>query len=193
MKKKVLELRPTQFAIGVREVNQKTEKLKSLKSAELHEYLRERAVPIVIWSKMDFIIDHHHLAFACFAAGVEEIFVEMKADLSHLDEPKFWQHMKSLGWCHLFDQFGKPHEAKLLPEDVRGLADDPYRSLAWAVRHEGGYEKSGQLFSDFRWAEFLRKRVVIEHGDAGFAKAVKQGLALAKTPEARNLPGFDKA
>ena len=194
MKAKPLELRPTQFAVGMREVAWKTDKLKGLKDKELREFLHERPVPVVEWGKALYILDHHHLVCACWEAGVDEVPLERKADFSHLGAAKFWEEMRRLGWSHLYDQFGKgPHEPRLLPADVRGLADDPYRSLAWALRRAGGYDKSGTLFSDFKWAEFLRSRVILEPGDASFEAGLKKALSLAHTPDAARLPGFAKA
>ena len=71
-------------------------------------------------------------------------------------EPRRDQVAQPLAF-HLLDQFGLgPHEPRLLPEDIRGLADDPYRSLAWALRHAGAYEKTDLAFSEFKWADFLR-------------------------------------
>ncbi|KAJ9518083.1 hypothetical protein QJQ45_009976 [Haematococcus lacustris] len=52
-----------------------------------------------------------------------------------------------------------------LPSDVRGLKDDPYRSLAALVRGEGGYEKVWVPFSEFRWANWLRSAVPLKEGE----------------------------
>jgi hypothetical protein len=98
--------------------------------------------------------------------------------------------MRKARWTHLRDQFGNgPHPPHLLPEDVRGMADDPYRSLAWALRHEGAYEKSEEAFAEFQWADFLRAELKIEPGDEGFEKALATAQALAKSPGAQSLPG----
>jgi hypothetical protein len=43
-------------------------------------------------------------------------------------------------------QFGEgPRKPLYLPRDIRGLADDPYRSLAWFVRKAGGFDPSVAL------------------------------------------------
>jgi len=39
---------------------------------------------------------------------------------------------------------------------------DPYRSLAWIMREHHGYLKSNAPFSEFRWADFFRKRVLVD-------------------------------
>ena len=192
MKKPILQLKPTQFALGLREVARKVAKLKSMGHNERHDYLHARPVPVVISAKKHwFLVDHHHHARACWEAGIEELPVEIKADLSHLEHDAFWNAMHQARWVHLHDQFGLgPHAPRLLPEDIRGLADDPYRSLAWALRHSGAYEKSEQAFSEFKWADFLRQHVVVEPGNEGFEHALAAARTIARSPQAKHLPGF---
>jgi hypothetical protein len=192
MKQPLLSLKPTQFALGLREVARKVAELKDMGHDERHEFLHARPVPVVLSAgKRWHIVDHHHHARACWELGVEELPVEVKADLSHLSETEFWKAMHESRWVHLHDQFGLgPHAPALLPEDIRGLADDPFRSLAWALRHAGAYEKTDAAFSEFKWADFLRKELAIEHGDEGFARALAEARALARSPKCAHLPGF---
>ena len=192
MKQPLLSLKPTQFALGLREVARKVASLKEMGHDKRHDFIHERPVPVVLSAKKRWhIVDHHHHARACWEVGVEELPVEVKADLSHLSENDFWKAMHESRWVHLHDQFGLgPHEPALLPEEIRGLADDPYRSLAWALRHAGAYEKSDAAFSEFKWADFLRKEVAIEHGDEGFAHALAKARELARSPKCAHLPGF---
>ncbi|MFI5345631.1 MAG: ParB-like protein [Elusimicrobiota bacterium] len=192
MKIRILDLKPTQFALGLREVARKVSKLKSMGHDERHEYLHARPIPVVLSARKHWhLVDHHHHARACWEIGVEELPVEVKADLSHLALGQFWDAMHEARWIHLLDQFGRgPHEPHLLPEDIRGLADDPYRSLAWALRHAGAYEKSDAAFSEFRWADFLRKELVVEPGDEGFKAALETARGIARSPKAAHLPGF---
>jgi hypothetical protein len=78
-----------------------------------------------------------------------------------------------------------------LPNDIRGLADDPYRSLAWLVRKEGGYLNSDEPFAEYKWANLFRRRRLLESkGRRGLVRAVKQSLDLARSPAARRLPGY---
>jgi hypothetical protein len=74
--------------------------------------------------------------------------------------------------------------------NVRGLADDPYRSLAWAVREAGGFTKVDVPFFEFKWADFFRKRIVIERTENGPKKAFEEAMKLARSSEASHLPGF---
>ena len=192
MKKPILELKPTQFALGLREVARKVAQLKAMGHDERHEFLHARPVPVVVSARGHWhLVDHHHHVRACWEVGVEELPVEVKADLSHLPHDEFWDAMHAAHWVHLLDQFGLgPHLPRLLPEDIRGLADDPYRSLAWALRHAGAYEKTEAAFSEFKWADFLRRELVIEPGDEGFKRALAAALAAARSPRAAQLPGF---
>ena len=41
---------------------------------------------------------------------------------------------------------------------MKDLVDDPFRSLAGELRRVGGYAKDTTPFSEFLWADFLRRR-----------------------------------
>jgi hypothetical protein len=191
-KVQVLHLRPTQFAVGMREVENKVEKLRSLGHNERHEFLHAHPVPVVLAPDGDqYIIDHHHLVRAAWETGIEGIVTEIRADLAKLRPEQFWEHMKKEGWVYLHDQFGKgPHEPEFLPVDVRGLADDPFRSLAWAVREKKGFDKSPIPFCEFRWSEFFRKHFSAHPMKMGFHNAIDQAIKLCHLPEAKKLPGY---
>ena len=192
MKRKVLELRPTQFALGMREVQRKVEKLRAMGHGERSDYLHERLVRVVLAAHgRVFIVDHHHHARACWELGIEEVPVAIEEDYSRLSVDAFWDKMRASGWAHLYDQFGRgPHPPQLLPEDVRGMADDRYRSLAWALRLDGVFEKTEEAFAEFRWADFLRAEVVVGPGDEGFRKAVADACEAVRSPKAKALPGY---
>ena len=78
------------------------------------------------------------------------------------------------------------------------MTDDPYRSLAWLVRRNGGYCKTSSEFAEFKWADWLRPRFSTleiqdlpsdpKDANATVAKAV----ALAHSLEAKtdDLPGY---
>ena len=46
-----------------------------------------------------------------------------------------------------------------IPSTVSELLDDPFRSLAGELRRAGGYAKAPAPYSEFRWADFLRRRI----------------------------------
>jgi hypothetical protein len=189
MKRRILELRPTQFAVGMKEVDRRIGKFQALSEKKLDAYLRRHPVPVVVGpGRIDYLVDGHHHARSCWEAGHRDIFVDIQADKSEMLEQPFWAFMRRSHWAHLYDEFGGgPHEPQRLPEDIRGLADDPYRSLAWAVRREGGYDKSSLDFAEFKWADFFRKKIPIAQGADGFKKAVKAALRLCRSDKGRLL------
>ncbi len=193
----ILALKPSQFAIGFMEVEYKVKELKKLGRQKLLKHIQKTPVPVVIspWGEL-CVIDHHHFLFACWHAGVNRVCVEVVKDLSNskLSYLKFWRKMATRNFSYLYDQFGDgPRNPLYLPMDIRGLADDPYRSLAWMVRKEGGYENSDATFSEFQWANFFReKKLLDKQGRKAFHKAIASGLKLAVSPAAKKLPGYHK-
>ena len=127
-------------------------------------------------------------------SGTAPVKVEVVEDfsVSKLSYRDFWKKMVKLNYAHLMDQFGNgPQDALYLPDDIRGMADDPYRTLAWIVRKEGAYEKTNAKFSEFIWADFFRKnKLLVKCGRKGLKDVVGKAVLLAKSNEARNLPGF---
>lgn len=95
-------------------------------------------------------------------------------------------------WTYLHDQFGLgPHDPVALPADIRCLADDPYRSLVWAVIQEGGIEKEKIPFFEFKWAAFFRFNVPGKlHSKSDFTAQIRCAMELAATKHADHLPGF---
>ena len=193
MKRRVLALKPTQFAVGMREVARRVKKFRKMSGKQLAEHLRRRAVPMVVGpGRLDYIVDGHHHVRACWEAGHRDIFVDQKADHSRLSEAEFWDVMRKSGWTHPYDQFGGgPHSPERLPENIRGVADDPYRSLAWAVRREGGYEKTSLDYAEFKWADYFRENISMTPGEDSFKRAVKEALRLCRSGKGRRLPGFE--
>ena len=190
-----LSLKPTQFSVGLLEVEYKVIEMKKLKRKKLLKFIHDCPVPVIIspWKEL-CIIDHHHFLFACWHAGISEVRIKVVKDYSHskLSYSMFWRKMAQQNYAYLYDQFGKgPQKALYLPMDVRGMADDPYRSLAWMVRKEGAYENSSQTFAEFQWADFFRERGLLDtQGRKGFHRAVERGKKLAKSPKAKSLPGY---
>ncbi len=193
---KVLELHPTQFAVGMIEVEDKETELASKSGSALSAYQRKHAEPVVVGPGGElFIIDHHHLARAMADRGIEATSCKLEANYSALDPSAFWARMAENHWVYLYDEKGRgPREPADLPGTVKGLKDDPYRSLAGAVRHDGGYAKVSTPFADFAWANFFRasgiSAVEIQND---FDRAVDDASAIAMKREACSLPGYKGA
>ena len=190
-----LSLKPTQFSVGLLEVEYKVLQLKKASTKKLARILARTKIPVVIspWNEL-CVTDHHHFLFACWHVGIQKVRVEVIKDYSHsrLSYHKFWQKLASERRAYLYDQFGDgPKKPLYLPMDVRGMADDPYRSLAWMVRKEGAYTNSSETFCEFKWADFFRKRALLDsQGRGGFHKAIPKAIKLAQSDAAKNLPGF---
>jgi hypothetical protein len=192
-----LSLKPTQFAVGLLEVEYKVSEMKKMRIKKLRKLVRDTPIPIVVspWNEL-CVVDGHHFLFSCWHAGVTRVRVEIVKDFSRtkLSYHRFWQKMARLNYAYLYDQFGNgPQKPLYLPMDIRGMADDPYRSLAWMVRKEGGYENTNVTFAEFQWADLFRKKCLLDtQGRSGFHPAVAKGLRVAKSSAAKALPGYIK-
>ena len=188
----IAKLRPTQFAVGKWEVEKRAEKIAQLKPKKLEEYLADHEAAVVIGPLgVPYLVDGHHLCCALLKAKIRStVEVKVQANLHRLDRNLFWEVMKDSGWVYLSDENGRgPFAPDRLPQSVTELADDPYRSLAWAVRERGGWNKSFFSYAEFRWAEFFRPRVKILDRSS-FEQAVVEALNLCHQPEAKDLPGY---
>ncbi len=197
MKQKVLSLRPTQFAVGMLEVDEKIKILSSYSKKKFRKYLRDSRVPVVLSPRGEmYVTDNHHFLSVCYNMGVSTVNIEVIEDFSRtkLNFAQFWRVMKKRKSLYPYCQFGEgPREPIYLPKDIRGLADDPYRSLAWFVRKSGGFENSEKNFAEFQWANFFRnKKLLKSSGSWGFARALVKASQLAQSAEAKHLPGFGK-
>ncbi len=191
-----LSLKPTQFSVGLVEVEYKVIEMQKLKKKKLLKLIEKTPIPIVIspWKEL-CVIDHHHFLFACWHANIDCVRVKVVRDFSKnksMTYSGFWRKMTKLNYAYLYDQFGQgPRHPLYLPMDVRGMADDPYRSLAWIVRKEGGYENSNETFAEFRWADLFRSHKLLDiQGRKGFHKARIKAMRLAKSRKAQSLPGY---
>jgi hypothetical protein len=189
----ILELRPTQFVLGMKEIEDKVSKLKTMKDKELAAYCKDHAIPVVLGPKQQhYMIDHHHFARACWETGVDTFLLDEIKDLSDMSEEQFWNAMIKKEWVYLHDQFGMgPHSPYDLPADIRCLADDPYRSLAWALRDAGAIKKQPEPFFEFKWAAFFRLNLDVRlHSKSQFKDAIAQAKRLAESKAASHLPGY---
>ncbi|MBV8840832.1 MAG: chromosome partitioning protein ParB [Alphaproteobacteria bacterium] len=190
---KISDLRPTQITVGMREVKEKRkrwrEKQKDKKKGE--EFLGKHMIPVILGPKQrPYVIDHHHLARALHDEGVEHVSITVVADLSRLEPDAFWFMMDNRSWMHPFDDDGRRRHYKDIPKSVDALVDDPFRSLAGELRRAGGYAKDTTPFSEFLWADFLRRRLKRAAVERDFEQAIETALQLAKSEDADFLPGW---
>ena len=189
----LLDLRPCQFVLGMKEVESKIEKIRKLKGKALRAYLDNHVIPLVRGPNREhYIIDHHHFLRACWELQIDDYSVHLMEDLSHLSEPDFWNKMVKRDWTYLHDQFGfGPHLPAALPVDIRCLADDPFRSLVWAVIDSGAIKKQAIPFFEFKWAAFFRLILPVRlHSKSDFKKVTEEAVELATSRAADHLPGY---
>jgi hypothetical protein len=196
-RQKVLNLRPTQFAVGMLEVDEKIAIVSGYGGKQMREFIDENPVPVVVGANGDlYIVDHHHFLAVCYHLGIKKVRIEVVKDVSKkpMSYVQFWKWMCKTRNAYPYCQFGEgPRKAIYLPKDIRGLADDPYRSLAWYVRKAGAFENSEKNFAEFQWANFFRgKRLLDRTGLAGMPRAIVRAVALAQSPAAKHLPGYGK-
>jgi len=194
----VLDLKPMQKPVGMIEVERKVKELRGMSAKKQDEWLLKKSVPILKdYKGRRRPVDHHHESRAADEAGLDQVYTHHYFDdelhdwIKSLPKEQFYAVTRAMGLFYDRDEHGKgPIDPKDLPDDVRGLVDDPYRSLAGAVRDRGGYEKTTLPFAEFKWAQFFRERVKIAAGNAGFDRAVEEALKLVHDDAAKDLPGY---
>lgn len=203
----ISELHPTQMSVGMAEVRLKAEKLKAKfekrSDEDFPNYLRkhEKEEPVTIGpGGVFYITDHHHLARALFDIGVPETYCAITDNLSDAKPDAFWKQLEDDNEVYLKDANGNPITPQALPTSVKDLANDPFRSLAGAVRESCGFEKgdpnsAGEDYLEFQWADYLRShwgQTGVPSGDIDkdFDDATAAALQLAAEKSAAGLPGF---
>jgi len=187
----IADLRPTQITVGLREVAVKRKRWREIGGKKGAKFLGKHMIPVILGpKKRHYVIDHHHLALALHDEGVKHVAVTVIANLSVLDPDAFWTVMDNRSWMHPFDAKGERRHYKDIPKRMVNLVDDPFRSLSGELRRAGGFAKDTAPFSEFLWADFLRRRMKAKAVKRDFDQALEQALQLAKSKEADYLPGW---
>jgi hypothetical protein len=184
-------LRPTQITVGYREVAAKRRRYRMVLAAGHPELLERRPVPIILGPEAEaYALDRHHGLCALLAEGVTEIPAALMDDLSGLSQRAFWSVLDARGWCHPYDADGGRLSYDQIPASIGALCDDPFRSLASALRRVGGFDKVKSPFSEFAWADFLRRRLDRSALEHDFDGTLQVAFRLARSDVARRLPGW---
>ena len=187
----IVDLRPTQITVGMREVKAKRKHWREMEGSKEGGFLGHHMIPVILGPKQrHYVIDHHHLSLALHEDGVDKVSVTVVANLSKLDKEAFWVVLDNRSWMHPFDDQGRRRSYEDIPKSVTGLVDDPFRSLAGELRRVGGYAKDTTPFSEFLWADFMRRRMKRKDVESDFDAALKQAMKLAKSLDANYLPGW---
>lgn len=185
----IAALCPTQITVGMAEVDKKRRRFRDVK--DKGEFLSRRMVPVLLGpDRRSYVMDRHHFTRALLDEGVAQVAVTVRADLSHLPKAAFWNFLDNRGWCHPYDDRGERIEFDQMPRRIADLSDDPFRSLSGETRRRGGFTKSLTPFSEFIWADFLRRRMRRQLVERDFERAVAEALGLVRSREAACLPGW---
>ena len=201
------KLRPLQGALGMKQVTYMKNRI-----ADHPKHARRRLEedPIKVIAGVGgqlFIIDHHHTAEAWLGAKTEWVanalckIVNSEKGLppEFKTEDEFWAALKAADLVRLKNESGVEVDTSQLPKTLEAMADDPYRSLAWFVRHKGGFCKSPREFAEFAWADWFRsKSLTLEiqnlPSDPNDKNAtVDEAVEMAHSSEAESLPGYSAA
>jgi len=187
----IASLRPTQITVGEQEVKEKRKRLRQRGAKKIGNFLGDHLIPVILGpKKRHYVIDHHHLALSLHEEGVKNVLVTIVADLSQLTADDFWLVLDHHSWVHPYDENGRRRDFSKIPKSIDKLKDDPFRSLAGELRRVGGFAKDTTPFSEFLWADFLRRRMKRKRVVNNFRAAIKDAQKLAKSMEARYLPGW---
>jgi hypothetical protein len=185
------DLRPTQITVGMREVEAKRRHWRSKHGKKAGAFLASHMIPVVLGpGRRPYVIDHHHLARALHEEGVKAVSTTVVTDLSRLDKNAFWVFLDNRAWMHPFDEKGRRRGYDDIPRSITKLVDDPFRSLAGELRRIGGFSKETTPFSEFLWADFLRRRINRKVVIEDFDRTLDKALQLARSHEADFLPGW---
>jgi hypothetical protein len=175
----------------MREVREKRKRWQETGARKGAEFLGKHMMPVILGAKdRHYVIDHHHLGRALIDDGVDHILVTVVADLHKLEKDAFWIFLDNRGWMHPFDADGQRRSYEDIPKSLTELVDDPFRSLAGELRLAGGYAKDTTPFSEFLWADFLRRRLKRKMVEEDFSQALEKALELAKSEATNFLPGW---
>jgi len=188
---KISDLHPTQITVGMREVGAKRKGWREKRGKKGDEFLGKHMIPVILGpDDLHYVIDHHHLARALHEEGVKDVLVTVVANLNMVNRDTFWTVLDNRSWMHPFDEKGRRRDYKDIPRSVRDLVDDPFRSLAGELRRAGGFAKDTTPFSEFLWADFLRRRIKRKLVERDFDRAFIRALKFAKSQDAIYLPGW---
>jgi hypothetical protein len=187
----IADLVPTQVTVGMREVDIKRRRWQERPRSEAADYINRHRLPIILGPHArPYLIDRHHLALALQCEGIRQLPVTIVANMSALGFEEFWATLEDYKWTHPFDDEGRRCSYDDMPPSVDRLIDDPYRSLAGALKRAGGYAKDKTPFSEFRWADFLRCRIPRELAERYSGRALALAMHLAQGSEASALLGW---
>ena len=189
----IADLLPTQVTVGMREVDIKRMRWRDRGIDSRTHYLGSHRVPVVVGpGNRHYLIDRHHLTMALYEEGVAEVPLSIVGNYTEMTFEAFWTTLERRNWTHPFDDKGRRCAFESMPTSIGYLTDDPFRSLAGALKRMGGYAKDKAPFSEFRWADFLRDHIDRRLVERDFGRALAIAMNFAQSNEAAELPGWQR-
>jgi hypothetical protein len=191
----VRTLRPLQGAIGLEEVLAKKQKIAAHPERERRD-LEDDPIKVIRGPGNElYITDHHHGADAWRLAGKPIALCEIGKGPAFNTDAEFWSGLERDLLVRLANADGKRLEPAQLPQSLKLMPDDPYRSLAWLVRKNGGFcrsEMKQKEFAEFVWADWLRKQPELPAAAVGASakKMLPKALELVRGPAAKDMDGY---
>ena len=187
----IVDLHPTQITVGMHQVAAKRAQWEGINDDKREKLLGDHMIPVVLGPNgVSYVIDHHHLARALLEEGVKAVLTLVVADFQTVPPKEFWRLLDHRNWVYPYDADGDRRDYAEIPKSIKGLVDDPYRSLAGFLRHAGGFAKEAAPFSEFQWADFMRSRISEKSLERDFDAALTEALALSHGHDANYLPGW---
>lgn len=137
-----------------------------------------------------YVLDHNHFALGLIKSGFRTVPVLSQDDRRDQTYDAFLNGLDAEGLIRAKDEKGRPISLRDTIRKITDLPNDPYRSLAGAVRREGGFDKVAIPFAEFQWADYYRTLINESLLASDFKKAVNKAIKLSKCPDARELPGY---
>lgn len=188
------DLHPMQFRVGLEEVLVRKTLLYK-KVDKIAEYTKNKPITVILGpafekGKFLYIVDGHHGARMLLDLGVKKAYCKVIGNYSQLNQENFWKTVSnpSLHFTWLTDE-GISRMPNDLPNSLRDLLDDPYRTLAGLVERKGDF-KSSYYFSEFIWVDYFRNHIPAWQLEKFPEKTIEKASQLAHSQKAALLPGF---
>src|SRR6201997_2864326 len=119
----ILDLRPTQMTVGMREVKEKRKRFREHTSKKKQaELIGRHMIPVVRGPDQHYyVVDHHHLARALHDEGIKDILVTVIGDLTMVARDAFWGVMDNKRWVYPYDVKGARRRFKDIPKSIVDL------------------------------------------------------------------------
>ncbi|MFL0746445.1 MAG: ParB-like protein [Prochlorococcus sp.] len=190
----VAQLQPTQWCVGLAEVNSRQLDFNELSPKERLNYLKNKPVPLVRnGSGSLWMIDRHHRLRALL--DLEQNATTYGYVIENFpteDESESLRLLAERGWLYLYNGRGQgPLSPQDLPKSLLQLEDDPYRSLAWKLKKEGLLRPEPLIpYHEFRWGNWLRSRALPPFSSKSLKPALPAARSLVRSNAASHLAGW---